>query len=334
MKNCKKSYSKITLIYYVGGLFLVFSVIFGLMMGGTLITFKELYEVITGFTVDSVASRIFWYVRVPRIIACLFSGAALAVSGAVIQGALANPLASPSIIGVSSGAGLAITVCSALGIYGGLKLSLFSFLGAFLSVMIVSAISKKLGASRGTVILLGIALNSLLNAISDIIISFNTDIAITNNDFKMGDFSSVTYQKILPAGIIITITLFILFTFTNELDLLTMGDENSKGLGLNTQFIRTVFLVLSALLAGCAVSVAGLLSFVGLIVPHIVRKLAGNKASNLLPLSALFGAGFVAFCDTLARTVFSPYEVPVGIFMSLLGAPFFVYMLCRRKGRG
>lgn len=334
MKNCKKFYNRITSLYLIGILFVFFSVACAFMMGSAALTFRELYDAISDFSAETAQSRIFWYVRFPRTLACLFCGAALAVSGVVIQNALANSLASPSIIGVNSGAGLAVTLCTVFGIYGGLRLSAFSFVGAFLAVMFVSIISKKLGASRGTVILLGVALNSLLNALSNTVVTFNTEVAVMSNDFKMGDFSSVTYQKLLPASIIIIITFFVLFTLSNELDLLALGDENAKGLGLNTEFMRTLLLMLAAVLAGCAVSIAGLLSFVGLIVPHIVRRLSGNRSSYLLPLSALFGAGFVAFCDTLARTVFSPYEIPVGVIMSFLGAPFFVLILCKRKGRG
>lgn len=334
MKNCKKSYNRIIRLYLIGILFVLLSVACGLMMGGTTLTLKELYKAVIGSADNSAVFRIFWYVRLPRTVACLFCGAALAVSGAVIQGALANPLATPSIIGVNSGAGLAVTLCTVFGIYGGWRLSVCSFLGAFLAVMLVNVISKRLGASRGTVILLGVALNSFLNAVSDTVVTFNTDVAVMSNDFKIGEFSSVTYQKLLTATVIIAVALTILFTLTNELDLLTLGEDNAKGLGLNTQLMRTLLLMLAALLAGCAVSIAGLLSFVGLIVPHIVRKLSGNRASLLLPLSALFGASFVAFCDTLARTVFSPYEIPVGIIMSFLGAPFFVVILCKRRGKG
>ena len=152
------------------------------------------------------------------------------------------------------------------------------------------------------------------------------------NDFKIGDFSSVTYAKILPAAVVIFISVAVLTTLSNELDLLTLGDENAKGLGLNTGAARVIFLMLSALLAGAAVSVCGLLSFVGLLVPHTVRRLATSESKHLLPLCALLGAGFVSLCDTLARVVFAPYELPVGIIMAFLGAPFFIFILVKGKG--
>ena len=166
----------------------------------------------------------------------------------------------------------------------------------------------------------------------DTVTTLVPEVSIMSNDFKIGDFSAVTYAKILPAAAVILISVLVVMTLSNELDVLTLGDDNAKGLGLNTGVTRTVFLILSALLAGCAVSVCGLLSFVGLIVPHAVRRAASAQARHLLPLCALFGAGFVTLCDTLSRTVFAPYEVPVGIIMAFLGAPFFIFILIKKKG--
>ena len=337
MKNLAKPYklnsNKISRLYFVGLLFLCLSVILGLTFGSTTLSLLEIWQAaVTDSQRNNAASRIFYYVRLPRTVSCLVCGAALSVSGVIIQSVLANKLASPSIIGVNSGAGLAVTICAALEIYGGWQLSIFSFLGAFVAVMIVSLSAGKWGASRGTVILIGVALNSLLNAISDAIVTFSPDISVMSSDFKIGDFSSVTYQKLIPATVIILITLLLLFSLTNELEVLTLGGDNARGLGLNTKVMGMVFLMLAAILAGCAVSMAGLLSFVGLIVPHIIRRIAGRKILHILGLSALFGAGFVCICDTIARTVFSPYEIPVGIIMAFLGAPFFVFILIKGKG--
>ena len=157
-------------------------------------------------------------------------------------------------------------------------------------------------------------------------------IGVLSNDFRVGSFSSVTYQKLLPALAVTLVVLVLLFTLSNELEVLALGDESAKGLGLNTNWMRMLFLLLAALLAGAAVSVCGLLSFVGLLVPHAVRRIAGTRSRHLLPLSALLGAGFVALCDTLSRVLFSPYEIPVGIMMAFLGAPFFLFILVKGKG--
>ena len=330
MKSLQKN--RIVYTYAISLAVLLLSVILGILLGSTKISLSDMLGAIVRGDYQSPEARILLYVRLPRVLGSLICGMALAVSGAVIQGVLANRLASPSIIGVNAGAGLAVTLCSAFGIIGGWQLSLFSFLGAFFAVMIVSIGAKKWGASRGTVILLGVALNAFLGAISDTVKTFIPEVSIISNDFRVGDFSAVTYAKVIPAAVAIIVAVIVLQTFASDLDVLTLGDENAKGLGLNTGVMRIVFLMLSALLAGAAVSVCGLLSFVGLLVPHAVRRIATSEAKHLVPLSALFGAGFVTFCDTLARVVFAPYELPVGIIMAFLGAPFFIFILIQGKG--
>lgn len=335
MKNSAKyclEKNRIKWLHIAGILFLGISAVLGITLGSTPLSLTEMTDAFRNGFNSSAGTRIFAYVRLPRTLASLVCGAALAVSGAVIQCVLANRLASPSIIGVNAGAGLAVTLCTALGIVGGWQLSLFSFIDAFAAVMLVSLGSKRWGASRGTVILMGVAMNSLLGAVSDTITTFIPEVGVMSNDFKIGEFSAVTYQKLVPAMVIIFVVIVILHTLHNELDVLTLGEENAKGLGLNTSLMRTLFLLFAALLAGCAVSLAGLLSFVGLLVPHAVRRIAGSKSSNLVGLCALYGAGFVCLCDTVARTAFSPYEIPVGIIMAYLGAPFFVFILIKGKG--
>ena len=335
MKNSVKYYAqnnRINWLYVLGAIFVVVSAGLGIFLGSVPISVSEIASAFREGFNTSAGSRIFAYSRLPRTLASLVCGAALAVSGAVIQGVLANRLASPSIIGVNAGAGLAVTICTALGIYGGWQLSFFSFVGAFATVMLVSLGAKRWGASRGTVILIGVAINSLLGAVSDTITTLIPEVGVMSNDFKIGEFSAITYQKLIPASIIILVVIAILRTLHNQLDVLTLGEETAQGLGLNTSAMRTLFLLFAALLAGCAVSLAGLLSFVGLLVPHAIRRISGSNSSNLMGLCALYGAGFVCLCDTLARSVFSPYEVPVGIIMAYLGAPFFVYILLKGKG--
>ncbi len=324
--------NKIIIIYASAAAFFLTAAALALLLGSTRVSLSEIVGVIFGGTADTPEARIVRFVRLPRAIATLACGAALAVSGAVIQCVLANRLASPSVIGVSSGAGLAVTVLAAFGIVGGVWVSLVAFIGAFLTVVPVSLGAKRWGASRGTVLLIGVALNSLFGAISDTVITFAPDVGIISNDFKVGDFSSVTYSTVMPAALLICLGLAILFLLSNRLDVLQLGDDIARGLGMNTDIMRVVFLLLAALLAGAAVSVAGLLSFVGLLVPHTVRRLCGSDTRRLLPLCALFGGGFVTVCDTVSRVVLAPYELPVGIITAFLGAPFFIFILVKRKG--
>lgn len=326
MKILQKN--KIAWVYGIAFALLIFAVALGVFLGPTKLNISDAFS----GNMESLDARILFFVRLPRIFASLLCGMALSVSGAVIQAVLNNRLASPSIIGINSGAGLAVAICSALGILGGWQLSLFSFAGAFLTVLLVSLGAKKWGASRGTVILMGVALNAFLGAISDTVITLTPEVSIMSNDFKVGDFSSVTYAKIIPASVLIIVSLLILLTLSKELDVLTLGDETARGLGLNTSVMRVIFLLLAALLAGASVSVCGLLSFVGLLVPHAVRRISLAESKHLIPLCALLGAGFVSLCDTLAKVVFAPFELPVGIIMAFLGAPFFIFILIKGKG--
>lgn len=329
LSHCSEN--KTLLLYFSAAAVFFLSIVISLFMGSTKLSLNDISGAFSGGTL-SPGERIFLYVRIPRTAACVLAGTALASAGAVIQNVLANKLASPGIIGVNSGAGLAVTACTALGIYSGWPLFSMAFLGAFLAVMLLCAIAGRWGASRGTVILIGAALNSLFNAFSDAIISFNPEVGLTSGDFKIGTFSGITYQKIFPAAVIVILSLIILLTLSNEQDILTLGDDTAKGLGLDSKKMRVFFLALAAALSGAAVSLAGLLSFVGLMVPHAVRRLGAYSSKHLVPLSALFGAGFVALSDTVARTAFSPYEIPVGIIMAFLGAPFFLFLLISGRG--
>ena len=317
----------------IGGALLlcVAAALLSIYLGSVKLTLNQLYSALLAGP-QGTAGFIFWYSRLPRTAACLLSGAALAVSGAVIQTVLHNRLASPSIIGVNAGAGLAVTVCCALGALSGWAIAGAAFAGAMGAMLLVVFVGQKTGASRTTVILAGVAVNAILNALSEAVTTLIPEIAMMSVDFRSGGFVSVSHTRLLPAGVLVLAAMTALLLMHNELDVLALGEETAKSLGLPVKRMRTVFLVLAALLAGAAVSFAGLLGFVGLIVPHAMRKLTGSDSEYLLPACALGGAGFVALCDTVSRVVFAPYELPVGILMSVIGGPMFLMMLLKRKG--
>ena len=312
-------------------LFCLAAAILSLLLGAVRLSPVLLWQALLGGP-NSTAGYIFWYARLPRTAACLLSGAALAVSGAVIQAVLSNKLASPGIIGVNAGAGLAVTLCCALGFLSGWGIALSAFGGAMISVLLVMFTAEKTGASRTTVILGGVAVNSFLNALSEALTTLIPDAGVLSGDFRVGGFSSVVPVRLWPAGILICISLILILTLHNDLDVLALGEETARSLGMPVKRTRTLFLVLSAMLAGASVSFAGLLGFVGLIVPHALRSLVGSESRKLLPLCAIGGAGFVTACDLAARLLFIPYELPVGILMSVLGGPFFLWLLMKRKG--
>lgn len=312
-------------------LFCVLISVLSLALGNIAFSASELFGFLLGKG-DTVGRNILLYSRLPRTVACLFAGAGLSVSGAVLQNVLANKLASPSIIGVNSGAGLGVTVCCACGVLSGIGVSVCAFAGSLFAVLIISLFSSRISASKTTVILGGVALNSILGAASEAITVLNPEAAMLTTEFRVGGFSAVSFTRLIPSAIMIAAALLLIFTLSNELDAVSLGDETARSIGLSVRKYRILFLVISALLAGAAVSFAGLLGFIGLIVPHFVRKLAGNESRRLLPLCTVMGAGFVCICDLASRLVFAPYELPVGILMAVIGGPVFVALLVRTKG--
>lgn len=312
-------------------LFALGACILSLGLGASRLSLGVLWEAVLAGPRDT-AGFIFWYVRLPRTAGCLLAGAALAVSGAVIQTVLHNRLASPGIIGVNSGAGLAVTVCCAMGALSGWAIAGAAFLGATVTALLIVLVARKAGASRTTLILGGVAVNATLNAFSEGITTLIPEISMLTADFRSGGFGAVSHLRLVPAAVGICLALALLLALHNELDVLALGDETAHALGLRVNRIRTVLLVLAAMLCGCAVSFAGLLGFVGLLVPHAARAIIGNESKFLLPMCAVAGAGFVTACDLFARVAFAPYEVPVGILLSMLGGPFFLILLLKQKG--
>ena len=330
-KSLKMDKSRKSIFFAVTLLFIA-AAIMGLCLGVVPLTPSQLIKAIREGAGSSFEGNIFWYARLPRTAACLLSGAGLAVAGAVIQGVLANKLASPSIIGVNAGAGLAVTICCACGAISGWAIAGSAFFGAFIVVIVIALTAQKTGASRTTVVLGGVAVNSFLNAASEAIRTLYPDVGVISADFRVGGFSAVTSARVFPAGVLIIIGLAIVLTLCNELDLLSLGEEAAQGLGLSVKRMRTVFFLLAALLAGASVSFAGLLGFVGLIVPHIGRRLVGGESRYLIPFCALGGASFVTLCDLVGRLLFQPYEISAGILMAFIGGPFFLFLLLNSKG--
>ncbi len=284
---------------------------------------------------DGTATRIVMLSRLPRLCGCLLAGAALASAGVIIQGVLNNPLAAPNIIGVNSGAGLATAVCCAAAPKAAHLTPAAAFLGALAGVLLVLFISERAGASRITLVLAGVAISSMFSAGIDGILTFFPDALNGYTDFRVGGVKNLSMARITPAFWIVLLALLIALSLHNELDLLLLGRETARSLGLPAGPLRLVLLMLAAALAGAAVSFAGLLGFVGLLVPHITRRLIGEESLPLLIASALGGALLLTVCDLLSRLLFAPFEVPLGVVLSLAGGPFFIWLLLRqRRGNG
>ena len=277
---------------------------------------------------QGVSGSIVLYARLPRMLAALVCGCALAVGGVIIQGVLGNPLAGPNIIGVNAGAGLGAILCSALLPASMTAVPAAAFAGALCACVLVYTLARRTGASRITLVLAGVAISSILSAAIDAVSILFPEAALGANAFMVGRLAGVTLEMLrLPA-----LASGAALALSYELDLLSLGDEVAQSVGLSTRLARSALLTLAAVLCGAAVSFAGLVGFVGLLVPHAARFLVGTRHRDLLLASMLLGALLVTVCDLLGRVLFAPFELPVGILLSLLGGPFFLWLLFRQRG--
>jgi iron complex transport system permease protein len=316
-----------------GVLLLLAAIAANLCFGAVALSPARLIADLSG-TGDGSALQIIRHVRFPRTVATLLAGSALAVSGMVIQSVLGNPLASPGIIGVNSGAGFMATLACAVFPGQMALVAPAAFVGALLAVLLVYGIGRITGASRMTIILAGVAISSILSAGIDTVVTLVPDALMGSAMFRIGGVAGVTLSSVFPQGGVMLAAMAAVFFLRSEIDILTLGGETAQSLGLPVGFYRFLLLGLSALLAGSAVSFAGLIGFVGLLVPHIARRIVGTQSKELVPCCMLLGAAFLTLCDLLARTLFSPFEIPVGLVLSLLGGPFFLWLLICQKGRG
>ena len=311
------------------GLVLV-SCVGNLAFGAVPVPVGEVVDVLLGRG-GATQTQIVLYARLPRLCGCLLAGAALASAGVIIQGVLSNPLAAPNIIGVNSGAGLATAICCAL-VPGAVRITpIAAFLGALFGVLLVLFISERAGAARITLVLAGVAMSSIFSAGIDAVVTFFPDALTGYTDFRIGGVRNLSMARLAPAFWVIIIALLIALSLSNELDLLLLGRETAQSLGLPAKGLRLILLVLAAALAGAAVSFAGLLGFVGLLVPHIMRRLLGEESFFLLLSSALGGALLLTACDLVSRLIFAPFELPLGVVLSLVGGPFFIWLLLRQR---
>ena len=303
-----------------------------LWTGSVALSPVQVLDVLIGKDTSSTAARIIIYSRLPRTCAALLAGAALAVSGVVIQTVLGNPLASPGVIGVNSGAGFAVALCCAVAPISQQYTPFIALCGALVAALVVTGLSWGTGASRITVVLAGVAVSALFGAGIDAVVTLKPEALDGVADFRVGGFTGVTMAGLAPAAGLILVSVAAVLSLARQMDILGLGSDTAKSLGLPVGAVRFILLFLAAVLAGAAVSFCGLIGFVGLIVPNTMRRLLGESSLSLTAATALAGAFFVTVCDVLARILFSPFELPVGIILAFAGAPFFLWLLLRQKG--
>lgn len=280
---------------------------------------------------------IIYMVRLPRVLIACLAGSALAASGTVMQGMFRNPMADPGILGVSSGAGLGAVIAISLGFSAGsiYLLPLFAASGAIIAVVLIYSLSLRKGSiSPLTLILSGLAVSTFIGAVTQLILTRSNDYEVRSYIFwTMGGLNGMMWEQVrLVAGPVIILVL-VLLIFSRDLNLLLLGEEEARSVGLEPTRSRKLLLVITSLITATAVSVCGPVSFVGLIVPHIMRLITGPDHRILLPASALGGAIFLTGCDILSRLP-ARGEISVGIITSMLGAPFFLYLLIKTRREG
>jgi iron complex transport system permease protein len=322
----------------LAGLFMALAaglMVLSLMIGAVRIPPAETLAYITGGALSARSHLLLSVLRLPRTLACALCGASLAVSGLLLQNALGNALASPSTIGVNAGAALWFVVGGLLFPYTPAIRSAAVLPGAVGNACLVMLIARRAGASRLTIVLAGVALTAFSTAVIDALVTLEPNVLADRVAFAIGGFTGVTMRGVRLALPCICAGLVGAALLSDRLDILQLGDEVAASLGLPVRAVRLSAVLCGAVLAAGAVSVCGMIGFVGLIVPHVARRLlhadAEKRTRVLLPIAAFAGAALVLLCDLLARTLFAPYEMPVGILLSFLGAPFFLYLIVTGK---
>lgn len=293
-----------------------------LAIGGTRIDFSDLSDK------DNV---ILWQVRLPRILGALLVGAGLAVGGCVLQGILRNPLAEPYTLGISGGAALGVTLALIAGASGSFGTPAASFIGAILTVGLVYLIASRHRFSVSGLILGGVILSFIFSGCVMLVFAVAKPTEIQSAMFwLMGNLFPVDYPLLGVIAPLIIIGIIVVIIFARDLDVLALGDEKAVHLGVSSVRVRQFLFIITSLITAACVALAGVIGFVGLMIPHIMRLMIGPQHRALIITSALGGAIFLALADTLARSIIAPYELPVGVITGIIGGVFFIGLLMRK----
>ena len=311
-------------------LIFIFALIISFAIGRYSISPISLLKALFGFTITAQEKTIIFNLRLPRIIIAAFLGAGLSLSGLVYQGIFQNPMVSPDLLGSTSGAGFGAALAILLGL-SYLEITLVSFLFGILAVSFVLLISSRVrGNPTLTLVLSGMMVSSVFSAlISFIKLIADPEEALPQiTYFLMGSLSSVRKEDILPVVILIVIAIVPIVILRWSLNIMTQGEEEAKALGVNTKAVRLASIISATIVTATATSLCGMISYVGLVIPHLVRMITGCDYRKTVPASILLGSSFLLLVDTISRSI-ATVELPIGILTSLIGAPFFLYLIVR-----
>jgi iron complex transport system permease protein len=280
-------------------------------------------------SLDSVQEAILWQLRAPRVVAAALVGGMLAISGSAYQGVFRNPLADPYLLGVAAGAGLGATIAIAYGPGSHQLVPLAAFVGGTFAVVLTYALGRSAGRARatGALVLAGVTVAAFLTAIQTFVQQQRTDTLRDVYSFLLGGFSTSTWHDVVVTAPYIAVSSIVLVLHRRVLDVLALGDDEAASLGINVGRVRLLVVAAATMGTAAAVSIGGLIGFVGIIVPHTIRLLVSTSYRAVLPLSLIAGAGFLVLTDVLARTILSPAELPIGVVTAFFGAPFFAVVL-------
>ncbi len=314
---------------------LIIAVVISISIGPVKIAFFDVAKIllskiinITG--INPTYDTIIWNIRFPRVYLAIIAGAALAVAGVSFQALLRNPLADPYVIGVSSGAALGASIAIALGLMTIIPFA--GFIGALLTMYIVYNLAKT--GNRipiNSLLLAGVVMAAFLGSIISLIMSLMGEDMTKIYFWLMGSLSETNIELIIIVTIIVLIGITIIYALARELNLILLGEEPAQHLGVNAETIKKILFAGASIITGAVVSITGLIGFVGLIIPHVMRLILGPDHRTLIIASALFGAIFLIIADTFARTIIAPREIPIGVITAIVGGPFFLFLLQRKK---
>ena len=302
-----------------------------LLIGSSSVSLTNVFSVLTGRSDDETARTIILQLRIPRIILAILVGAGLSVAGATLQSLLRNPLAEPYILGISSGGTVGAFLAITLGLgWAQLTTPLFSFVGSGLVMMLVYSLGYRRGLLDPNALLLsGVMVGAFFNSIILVVVAiFNQELR-TAYLWMMGNLSGAESSTLVIVGPLILASSIVLILQSRALNLIAVGDESAAQFGVNVERIRRLSYILASLITGLAVSVSGVIGFVGLLVPHVCRLMFGSDNRIVMPASLIGGGIFLVLCDLLSRTLLAPSEIPVGAITAAVGAPLFVYLLKR-----
>lgn len=333
----KKAYSRYLGSFVLLAALVLVLLIWNIIAGSVHLPVGEILRILTGHGADSTQSHIVWDIRLPRILSAMLLGGALSVSGFLLQTFFANPIAGPFVLGISSGAKLAVSLVMIFLLSQGLLASSLAliaaaFVGAMISMGFILLISNKV-KKMSMLVISGVMIGYICSAITDFVVTFADDSNIVNlHNWSLGSFSGLSWENVAVMAAVVGVALILTFLLSKPIGAYQMGEVYAQNMGVNIRAFRVVLILLSSVLSACVTAFAGPISFVGIAVPHLVKSLFRTaKPIVIIPACFLGGAVFCLFCDLIARTVFAPTELSISSVTAVFGAPVVIYMMVSRR---